>query len=72
MSACKFIMPNKLRNEWKHVFASKDTYMAPMVAPTKRAPNVSPREGITGKGCEDIAGYKDGVEVALGYQLIDG
>ncbi len=43
-----------------------------MVAPTKRAPNVSPREGITGKGCEDIAGYKDGVEVALGYQLIDG
>ncbi len=46
--------------------------MAPIVAPTKRAPKVSPREGITGNGCKDIVGYKEGVEVALGYQLIDG
>ncbi len=46
--------------------------MAPMVAPTKRAPNVSPSEGMTGEGCDDIAGYKEGVEEALGRQLYMG
>ncbi len=40
--------------------------MAPMVAPTKRAPNVSPSEGMTGEGCDDIAGYKEGVEGSSG------
>lgn len=48
--------------------------MAAMVAPTKRAPKVLPRDGITVDGCEDIAGEKEGVEwpVVTFRRLIDG
>ncbi len=42
--------------------AWKGTYMADMIAPTKRAPKVSPRDGIA---CEDISGYKETVASVL-------
>ncbi len=51
---------------------AKVTYMAPMVAPTKRAPKVSPREGIPGEGCEDIVVTRKVLRETLGRQLIDG
>lgn len=36
----------------------KATYMAAMIAPTKRTPNVFPRDVRVREGCEDIAGYR--------------
>ncbi len=68
-------MPNKLQaNEKSNSRGRKDTHMAAMVAPTKRAPKVLPRDGITVDGCEDIAGEKEGVEwpVVTFRRLIDG
>ncbi len=48
----------------------KGTYMAAMVAPTKRAPKVFPRDGIAGDCWEDIAGYKGATEGTLGLSSL--
>lgn len=39
--------------------------IAAIVAPTKRAPKVVPRDVVAGDGCEDIAGEKEGVELPV-------
>ncbi len=35
---------------------AKATYIVPIVAPTKMAPKVAPRDGMAGEGFEDITG----------------